>query len=58
MSGSPKIRKDCTIFPMFSIDFQVDVGSWDIDVEKTKCQQHIAETRTLTELKKALQFDK
>ena len=36
---------------VFSIGFEVDIGSWEVDVAKAKCQQHFAETGTLTELK-------
>ena len=41
--------------PVFSIGFEVDVESWEVDV--AKCQQYFAETGNLTELK-ALQLDK
>lgn len=41
--------------PVFSICFEVDVGSWEVDV--AKCQQYFAETENLTELK-ALLLDK
>ena len=43
---------------MFSIDFQLDIGSWQVDVAEEKCQQHFAETGTLTEIKKVLQLDR
>ena len=34
---------------VFSIGFEVDIGSWEVDVAEAKCQQHFAETETLTE---------
>ena len=37
--------------PVFSIDFEVDVGLWQVDVAEAKCQQYSAETGNLTELK-------
>lgn len=30
---------------VFSIDFEVDIGSWKVDVAETKYQQHFAETQ-------------
>ena len=37
-------------YSVFSIGFEVHVGSWEVDVPKAKCKQHFAETGNLTEL--------
>ena len=42
---------------MFSIAFEVDVGSWGVHIAKAKCQQHFAETGNLTELKQTWPWD-
>ena len=34
---------------VFSVGFEVDIGSWEVDVAEAKCQRHFAETGTLTE---------
>ena len=34
---------------VFSIGFEVNIGSWEVDVAEAKCQQNFAETETLTE---------
>ena len=39
-----------TLMTVFSIDFEVDVGLWQVDVAEAKCQQYSAETGNLTEL--------
>ena len=33
---------------MFSIGFEVDIGSGEVDITEAKCQQHFAETGNLT----------
>lgn len=36
---------------VFSIGFEVDVGSWEGDIAEAKCWQHFAGTGNLTEFK-------
>jgi len=48
-----KVQLQCHVPPtsMFSIGFEEDVGSWELDVTEANCQQHFSETGTSTELK-------
>ena len=32
---------------VFSTGFEVDIGSWEVDVAEAKCQQHFTETGIL-----------
>ena len=44
--------------PVFSVGFEVDVGSWEVDVTEAKCQQHFAEAGNLREVNYVSQLDK
>lgn len=39
---------------MFSIDFQVDIGCYQVDIAEEKWQQHFVEIGTQTKLKEGL----
>ena len=43
---------------VFSVGFEVDVGSWEVDVTEAKCQQHFAEVGNLKEVNYVSQLDK
>ena len=53
-----RVQLECHVPPtsVFSIGFEVDVGSWEIDVIEANCQQYFSETGTSTELKWALRL--
>lgn len=38
----------CTVF---SMGFEIDVGSWEVDIAEAKWQQYFAEAGNLTEIK-------
>ena len=43
---------------VFSVGFEVDVGSWEVDGTEAKCQEHFAEAGNLREVNYVSQLDK